>query len=124
MPLSEEEQRILQELEQKLYEQDRAFVDRVRAESPGSSARRSVRWSAAAFLAGFAVVLVSFRSSLLLGTFGFLVMLFAALLFERNARLAYGANGSDRFHAGRRIGADLGAVGRRLRSIRPFRTGR
>ncbi|MDA8295076.1 MAG: DUF3040 domain-containing protein [Actinomycetota bacterium] len=91
MPLSEEEQRILQELEQKLYEQDRAFVDRVRAESPGSMARRSLRWAGGAFIVGFAVVLVSFRSSLLLGTFGFLVMLFAALLFERSARVAYRA---------------------------------
>lgn len=96
MPLSEEEQRILQELEQKLYEQDRAFVDRVRAESPGSMARRSLRWAGGAFVVGFAVVLVSFRSSLLLGTFGFLVMLFAALLFERSARVAYRAEPTQR----------------------------
>lgn len=107
VPLSEEEQRILQELEQKLYEQDRAFVDRVRAESPGLVARRSVRWAAAAFLAGFVVVVVSFRSSLLLGTFGFLVMLFSALLFERSARLAYGrAPGTRRTR--RALGPGLG----------------
>lgn len=130
MPLSEEEQRILQELEQKLYEQDRAFVDRVRAESPGSSARRSVRWSAAAFLAGFAVVLVSFRSSLVLGTFGFLVMLFAALLFERSARLAYGGDHSGRApripRNGRNgpLSAAPAFVVRRLRSVRHFRSDR
>ncbi len=91
VPLSEEEQRILQELEQQLYEQDRGFLARVRAGTPGYGARRALRWSALAFLAGFVVVLVAFRSSLVLGTFGFLVMLFAALLFERSARLAYGS---------------------------------
>lgn len=90
VPLSEEEQRILQELEQQLYEQDRGFLSRVRRDTPGYGARRAVRWAAAAFVAGFAVVIVSFRTSLLLGTFGFLVMLFSALLFERSARLAYG----------------------------------
>jgi hypothetical protein len=120
VPLSEEEQRILQELEQKLYEQDRAFVDRVRAEGPGRAERRSVRWAAAAFLAGFVVVLVSFRSSVVLGTFGFLVMLFSALLFERNARLAYG-----RGQAARPRRALVSGLGRRLKDApRPrFRRG-
>ena len=121
MPLSEEEQRILQELEQKLYEQDRAFVDRVRAESPGSMARRSLRWAGGAFVVGFAVVLVSFRSSLLLGTFGFLVMLFAALLFERSARVAYRAEptkrrGADEAHGARRRG-DLANALHRIRRL-------
>lgn len=120
VPLSEEEQRILQELEQKLYEHDRAFVDRVRAESPGASARRSVRWSAAAFIAGFAVVLVSFRSSLLLGTFGFVVMLFAALLFERSARLAYGSHDP----SGGRPASEGRVLPRPLRGLRHLRRGR
>ncbi len=92
VPLSEEEQRILHEMEQRLYEHDRAFVDRVRSETPRTLARRSARWAVFVFCAGFAVLLVSFRSSLLLGTFGFLVMLCASLMFERSARQAYGRN--------------------------------
>lgn len=131
MPLSEEEQRILHEMEQKLYEHDRAFVDRVRAEGPGSVARRSARWSAAVFVAGFAVLLVSFRSSLLLGTFGFLVMVLAALLFERSARQAYGrgasageSGGAAARPASRGLGAEVTGLGRRLRLRSMFRRGR
>lgn len=90
MPLSEEEQRILHEMEQKLYENDRAFVDRVRAEGPHSYASRSLRWSILSMVGGFALLILSFRSSLLLGTAGFLVMLFSAFLVERSARQVRG----------------------------------
>lgn len=102
VPLSEEEQRILHEMEQKLYQNDRAFADRVSAEGPHSIARRSAKWAVAVFLAGFVILLVSFRSSLLLGTFGFLVMLLAALAFEHSARQAVGAGGLRGGKAGRR----------------------
>lgn len=101
MPLSEEEQRILHEMERNLYENDRAFVDRVRSEGPHSLARRSARWAVALFAAGFLILLVSFRSSLLLGTFGFLVMLLAALAFEHSARQALGGGGRHRERSGR-----------------------
>ena len=91
VPLSEEEQRILHEMEQKLYENDRGFVNRAR--TPHSFASRSLRWSVAVFVAGLAVLILSFRSSLLLATFGFLVMLLAALLFERSLRQTFGTKG-------------------------------
>lgn len=91
LPLSEEEQRILHEMERNLYQSDRAFVDRVRSEGPQSMARRSARWAVVLFVAGFLILLVSFRSSLLLGTFGFVVMLLAALAFEHSARQAIGS---------------------------------
>lgn len=117
MPLSEEEQRILQEMEQKLYASDRGFGGRARNENPRLVARRAARWSVAIFVIGLAVLLVSFSSSLLLGTFGFLVMLFAALLFERSVRHGYGAasTGPDAGKA-RPIGEELSLIGRRLRS--------
>jgi hypothetical protein len=119
MPLSEEEQRILQEMEQKLYENDRAFVDRVRTEGPRSAAGRSMRWSVAVFVAGLAILLLAFRTSLLLGTFGFLVMLFASLIFERSARQVYGGRGGDPVAGGTRqrvIGDELSIIGKRIRS--------
>lgn len=118
MPLSEEEQRILQEMEQKLYENDRAFVDRVRTEGPRSAAGRSMRWSVAVFVAGLAILLLAFRTSLLVGTFGFLVMLFATLIFERSARQVFGG----RSHAApapprsRPLGDELSIIGKRFRS--------
>lgn len=118
MPLSEDEQRILHEMEQKLYEHDRGFAERVRASGPRGSARRSVRWSVLLFIAGLAILLFSFRSSLLLGTFGFLVMVFSTLLFERSARQAYGAR-TEPVSSGHRVRAlpeELVLIGRRLRS--------
>ncbi|HWD24409.1 MAG TPA: DUF3040 domain-containing protein, partial [Acidimicrobiales bacterium] len=83
MPLSEDEQRILHEMEQKLYEGERTFTARVRTPS---TAHHPLRWSAVIFIAGLAVILLSFRSSLLLATFGLLVMVLAALSFDRNFR--------------------------------------
>jgi hypothetical protein len=93
VPLSEEEQRILHEMEQNLYEHDRGFVERVRA--PRSGTHRSVRLSVIIFIIGFVVVVLSFRQSLLLATVGFLLMLRSALAFERGARLARSAKSSD-----------------------------
>lgn len=86
MPLSEEEQRILQEMEQKLYADDRALADRIAHRHGHGHAGRACRWAALCFLAGFALLVLTFRSSLVLGTAGFVVMLFSALLFERNLR--------------------------------------
>ena len=79
MPLSEEEQRILHEMEQKLYEHDPGFRGRVEARARHSLAGRSTRWSVLIFVIGFVVLLVAFRSSTVIAVFGFLVMLFAAL---------------------------------------------
>ena len=119
MPLSEEEQRILHEMEQKLYEHDPGFKNRVRARAGRSLAGRSMRWSAAIFVVGFAVLLVSFRSSTLIGTFGFLVMLFAALMFERSARHSPSPAEGGRGRASSRplgISEEFTMIGRRLRS--------
>ena len=115
VPLSEEEQRILHEMERNLYEHDRAFVDRVRSEGPHSMARRSARWAVAMFVAGLVILLVSFRSSLLLGTFGFVVMLLAALAFEHSARQALGSGSRPARIPGRTLGAQLSQAGARLR---------
>ena len=113
VPLSEDEQRILQEMEQKLYEGDRSFAGRVRARHP--IAHRPLRWAVAVFIAGFAVVLLSFRSSLLLATFGFVVMLLAALTFERSMRQS-GSGKTERPATKGRIADDLSSFARRVRS--------
>ncbi|MGA8295512.1 MAG: DUF3040 domain-containing protein [Acidimicrobiales bacterium] len=117
MPLSEEEQRILHEMEQKLYEHDPGFRGRVESRARHSIAGRPMRWSVLMFLIGFAVLLVAFRSSIVIGTFGFLVMLFAALMFERSARQSFGRQESAR-RPGRPsgFGEEFALIGRRLRS--------
>jgi hypothetical protein len=83
VPLSEEEQRILQEMEQKLREHDRDFVERVSHRSDRLQAGRGLKWSVFAFLGGTALLLATFRFSLALGVCGVLVMVVAALSFAQ-----------------------------------------
>ena len=90
MPLSEDEQRILQEMEQKLFEHDRPFAHRVHAQSAKVDRAKDshasglpLRSAGAMFLAGFVLLLFSFQSSLLLATLGFLLMFLSAVMYGR-----------------------------------------
>ena len=86
MPLSEDEQRILHEIEQQFYESDPAFAREVGKTTLYRHAGRNLKWAALGFVCGFVLLLVSFASSLILGFAGFLVMLGSAVVFERNLR--------------------------------------
>lgn len=86
MPLSDHEQRILHEIEKNFYEQDPDFAWRVRTETVYRHAGRNCKWAVLAFLGGLALLVTTFSSSFVLGGAGFLLMLFASVYFERNAR--------------------------------------
>lgn len=86
MPLSEDEQRILHEIEQQFYESDPAFAREVAKTTVYRHAGRNLKWAALGFLVGFVVLVTSFAYNLLLGFAGFLVMLACAFVFERNLR--------------------------------------
>ncbi|MEN3316173.1 MAG: hypothetical protein V7605_2407 [Acidimicrobiaceae bacterium] len=86
MPLSEDEQRILHEIEQSFYESDPAFAREVGKTTLYRHAGRNLKWAALGFVCGFVLLLVAFASSLILGFAGFLVMLGSAVVFERNLR--------------------------------------
>ena len=86
MPLSEDEQRILHQIEQQFYESDPAFAREVAKTTVYSHAGRNLKWAALGFFCGFALLIASFAYSLLLGFAGFLVMLACAFVFERNLR--------------------------------------
>ncbi len=86
MPLSEDEQRILHEIEQQFYESDPAFAREVGSTTLYRHAGRNLKWAALGFLCGFVLLVVAFTSSVFLGLAGFLVMLGCALVFERNLR--------------------------------------
>jgi hypothetical protein len=86
VPLSEDEQRILHEIEQQFYESDPAFAREVGKTTLYRHAGRNLKWAAAGFFCGFVLLIVAFASSLLLGFAGFLVMLASAIVFERNLR--------------------------------------
>jgi hypothetical protein len=86
VPLSEDEQRILHEIEQQFYESDPAFAREVGNTTLYRHAGRNLKWAALGFFCGLALLIVTFASSLLLGFGGFLVMLASAIVFERNLR--------------------------------------
>ncbi len=86
MPLNEEEQRILQEIEKTFYENDPAFADRVRSETVYKHAGRNLKWAALAFILGLAFTVLTFTTSVVLGGVGFLVMLGSSVVFEKNLR--------------------------------------
>ncbi len=86
MPLSEDEQRILHEIEQQFYESDPAFAREVGKTTLYRHAGRNLKWATLGFICGFVLLLVAFASNLYLGFAGFLVMLGSAVIFERNLR--------------------------------------
>lgn len=86
MPLSEDEQRILHEIEQQFYESDPAFARGVGQTTLYRHAGRNLKWAALGFLAGFFLLVGAFATSLFLGFVGFAVMLACAFVFERNLR--------------------------------------
>ena len=85
MPLSEDEQRILQEIEQQFYEHDPALAGEIGSTTLYKHAGRNLKWAAFGFVAGLAVV-IAFLANLLVAFVGFLVMLTCAVIFERNLR--------------------------------------
>jgi uncharacterized protein (DUF697 family) len=87
VPLSEDEQRILHEIERSFYENDPAFARGVK-ESPTvyRHAGRNMKWAALGFVAGLVAVIAGVLSSLVLAVAGFALMLASALYFERNLR--------------------------------------
>jgi len=86
MPLSEDEQRILNQIEQQFYESDPAFARGVSQTTLYSHAFRNLKWATFGFVVGLAFLLATLSVSFWLSFTGFLVMLGTAFLFERNAR--------------------------------------
>lgn len=86
MPLSEDEERILQEISQQFYEDDPDFAGKVGETTLYSHTVRRMKWSGFGFVAGIVFLVASLSTSYLLAFAGFLMMLGCALYFERNLR--------------------------------------
>lgn len=86
MPLSEHEQRILEEIEKRLQEEDPRFADVVGRTTLYGHLTRRVRVGAVAFAAGF-VMLMLFAVSVWVAIAGFAVMLASALLVYHQLRV-------------------------------------
>ncbi len=110
MPLSEDEQRILQQIEQQLYESDPALVREVSQTTLWSHAFRNIKWATLGFLVGVAVMVTTLSTSYLLSFAGFVIMLVSALYFEHNAR-RLGRAGLEQVTRTMRGGGLRGAMG-------------
>lgn len=86
MPLSEDEQRILHEIERSFYENDPEFARGVSTATLTRNAGRNTKWSIVGFVAGLLLLLSAFASVFWLGALGFLVMLGSAFVFVSNVR--------------------------------------
>ena len=86
MPLSEDEQRILHEIERSFYEHDPDFAKGVSETTLYRTSGRNSKWAVAGFVAGFALLVLSFASSALLALLAFVMMVSCALVLERNVR--------------------------------------
>ena len=110
MPLSEHEQRVLQQLEESLKHDDPTFEKKVREANVYREAGRQLRWAGLGFFAGLVVLLVSFTSSLVLGLIGVVIMFSCGLVMERNVRRMGRASISDLGLTRRARAASAGAT--------------
>ena len=86
MPLSEDEQRILQQIEAGLYESDPALAREVATTTLYSHSFRNIKLAGLGLLAGCMFMIITLSVSYWLAFLGFLAMLGSALFMERNAR--------------------------------------
>ncbi len=86
MPLSEEEQKILKEIEAQLNATDPALVEQVSRTTLYRHSARMIRWAALGFLGGLVLLVFTFAENLWAGLIGFAVMLGCLLIIERNVR--------------------------------------
>ncbi|MCY3849483.1 MAG: DUF3040 domain-containing protein [Acidimicrobiaceae bacterium] len=86
MPLSEDERRILNEIEDHLYESDPDLAREVAQTTIYTHAFRNLKWATLSFLVGVTLMLLLLSVHYLLAFFGFAVMLASVLWFENNAR--------------------------------------
>ena len=81
MPLSEHEQRLLEQMERALYAEDPAFANNLRTTTAGRGSRGKAAMGVLAIFAGMGLVLAGVAMMIIaLGVVGFVVMLLGAAL--------------------------------------------
>lgn len=117
MPLSEEEQRILGEIEQQLYASDPALAREIADSTVYRHAARNLKWAIFGFVVGTAILLGTLHLSFLLAFFGFLILLGCTLSIVRDLR-RMGRAGITQLSDSLRTGGmreKLGGTGQRMR---------
>lgn len=93
MPLSDHEQRILDEIEKSLYEEDPRFARQVREKRGLASERRKAKLGAVAFAGGFLGLLLFFYSgSVPVGVLAFIGMVLGVVLIAGWIRTVAGSS--------------------------------
>lgn len=119
MPLSEDEQRILHQIEQQFYASDPAFADELENHSVYAHCLRQMRWAAAAFLAGLVVLVAALitNTTFFVAFLGFVMMLAATLWFERSFR-KMGRAGMQQLSRSLKTGSVREYLGTRSKKVR------
>ena len=86
MPLNEDEQRILQEIERQFHADDPESARRISSTTLPRYLARNCRWSGLGFVVGLVILVVAFASSWIIGVFGFLIMVASAVVLIQNVR--------------------------------------
>ena len=86
MPLSEDEQRILQQIEQDFYDSDPEFAREVGETTLYRHAWRTIKWCIAGVIAGAGVLVAALSVHFVLSFVGFLMIFGCLSVIERNAR--------------------------------------
>lgn len=110
MPLSDEELRILGEIEANLSATDPGLVQQVSETTLYRHAARVIRWAAIGFVGGLVLLLFTYQTFLLAGAIGFFVMLGCLLVIERNVR-KLGKAGIQSLTGSRASGSVAGLIG-------------
>ena len=84
VPLNEDEERILAEIERQFHATDPASARRIGSTTLQRYLARNCKWALAGFFAGLVILLAAFASSWVLGIFGFIVMVASAVVLIQN----------------------------------------
>ena len=116
MPLSEREQRILEEIEKSLYQEDPTFARSVHRKSPHVTDRKHLTSGALAFVAGFAILIAFFITShILIGVLAFGVMVTGIVLIANSFRGALSSRSEDAPGLGSRVAASVRGFEERMK---------
>ena len=119
MPLSDDEQRILHEIEKEFYDSDAEFAREVGETSLYRHALRNIKWAAIIGVAGLVGIIAALPVHFGLAFIAFLTMFVCAIVIERNLR-KMGKAGFQKVTGQVRSGqmrANMGGLSERMRSV-------
>lgn len=115
MSLSDDEERILDEMEAQLAESDPRLVDDVSTTTVYTAAAKNIKWAILLLLAGAVVMIFTLSTSYLIAAAGFLIMLAALLILEKSLT-KLGKAGINQIMQSSKSGGILGAIKKNMQS--------